>query len=185
MQIDIPGQTEESSQSERAWQTERTILSLLTEGDFPAMLELSRETDTFKYLKKLRDMDEEQYQQFLHIKIEQIRSGAGYHWGVQLKTTGEFIAAVNLNPIGKSSRLQIGCQLKKDYWNKGYASELTRWLRDFAVQDLGLPMVYGVFEKENTASRRLLQKLEFEWEETKTENGIEVEFHVFRGFVAR
>lgn len=180
MQTDLPGQTDGPSQTERTWQTERTLLRLLTEDDFPAMLELSRETDTFKYIKKLLDMNEEQYRQFLYIKIEQIRSGAGYHWGVRLKTTGEFIAAVNLNPIGKSSRLQIGCQLKKDYWNKGYASELTKWLRDFAVQNLGLITVYGVFEKENAASRRLLQKLDFEWEETKTENGIEVEFHVFR-----
>lgn len=166
-------------QTKTPLQTERTTLSLLTETDFPDMMELSRETDTFKYLKKLRDMNEGEYRQFLQIKTDQIKTGAGYHWAVRLKTNDEFIAAVNLNPIGKSSRLQIGCQLKRDYWNKGYATELTKWLRDFAVQDLGLTTVYGVFEKENAASRRLLEKLGFKWEETKTENGIEVEFHVY------
>lgn len=161
-------------------QTERTTLRLLTETDFPLMMELAGETDTFKYLKKFRDMSREEYQNFLHTKTEQIRTKTGYHWAVRLKTTDEFIAAINLNPITGSSRIQIGCQLKRDYWNKGYASELTKWLRDFAVQELVLTTVYGVFEKENSASRRLLEKLNFEWEETKIEDGIEVEFHVYK-----
>jgi [ribosomal protein S5]-alanine N-acetyltransferase len=159
-------------------QTERTIWTLLEEKDFPQMTEMSREPDTFRYIRRLQVMTEEEYQQYLLLKLEQIRLGKGYHWAVWLKTNGAFIGAVNLNPIGNSERLQIGCQLKRDYWGQGFASELTRAVMDFAVGEAGLREIYGVFEKDNIVSRRLLAKLGFSLvEETLTEQGVDIEIH--------
>jgi ribosomal-protein-alanine N-acetyltransferase len=158
-------------------ETERTIWTLLEEKDLPAMTEMSREKDTFRYIRRLEVMTEEEYQQFLLLKLEQIRLGKGYHWAVWLKADGAFIGAVNLNPIGNSERLQIGCQLKRDYWGQGFASELTRRVLDFAVREAGLSEVYGVFAKDNAVSRRLLEKLGFVWVESKMEQGVETEIH--------
>ena len=158
-------------------ETERTIWTLLEEKDFPAMTEMSREKDTFKYIRRLEVMTAEEYQQYLLLKLEQIRLGKGYHWAVWLKTDGAFVGAVNLNPIGNSERLQIGCQLKRDYWGQGYASELTLRVRDFAMAEAGLDMVYAVFQKDNVVSRRLLEKLGFVWLESKTEQDTEIEIH--------
>jgi RimJ/RimL family protein N-acetyltransferase len=170
--------------------TARTTLTPLTEVDLPAMEALAREPDTFKYIRKLRIMSPEQYTQFLHTKLEQIRAGTGYHWAVWLRqnnspgTAGddhriinspnEFIGAVNLNPIKipgshvaseVPARMQIGCQLKRAFWGQGFASELTARLVHFAIDELKLPVVYGVFEQDNQVSRRLLEKLGFVFEE--------------------
>lgn len=158
-------------------QTTRTILTLLEDKDLPAMREMARETDTFRYIRKLQVMTPEEYDRFLLIKLEQIRLKSGYHWAVRLKTNGDFIGAVNLNPIGTSERLQIGCQLKRDCWGQGIASELTKRVLEFAVDEAGLTEVYGVFEKDNIVSRRLLDKLGFVLAETKKEQDIEVEIH--------
>jgi ribosomal-protein-alanine N-acetyltransferase len=160
-------------------ETERTTLTLLQEADLPAMTIMSRELGTFRYIRKLGVMTDEQYQEFLKLKLEQIRLKTGYHWAVWLKDGGDFIGAVNLNPIGSTNRLQIGCQLRQQYWAQGFASELTRRVLDFAVGEAGLKEVYGVFEKENAASRRLLEKLGFTLMESKTESGVEVEIHRF------
>ena len=141
------------------------------------MTEMSREKDTFRYIRRLEVMTEEEYQQFLLLKLEQIRLGKGYHWAVWLKTDGTFVGAVNLNPIGNSERMQIGCQLKRAYWGQGFASELTRRVLDFAVGEAGLSEVYGVFAKDNAVSRRLLEKLGFVWIESKMEQGVETEIH--------
>ena len=141
------------------------------------MTEMSCEKDTFKYIRRLQVMTAEEYQQYLLLKLEQIRLGKGYHWAVWLKTDGAFVGAVNLNPIGNSERLQIGCQLKRDYWGQGYASELTLRVRDFAMAEAGLDMVYAVFQKDNVVSRRLLEKLGFVWLESKTEQDTEIEIH--------
>ena len=170
-------------------ETERTIWTLLEEKDLPAMTEMSREPDTFRYLRKLRVMTDEEYQQFLLLKLEQIRLGTGYHWAIRLKSDGSFIGAVNLNPVwsnrgsdgdgngGEQPRMQIGCQLKRDYWGQGFAGELMRRVLDFAIDELRLPVVYGVFQKENIASRRMLGKLGFAWLESKTEQDTDIEIH--------
>ena len=164
-------------------ETKRTTLTLLTETDLPAMTALSHEPDTFRYITKLRILNDAQYQQFLRVKLEQIKKKTGYHWAVWLKTTGEFIGAVNLNPIGTTNRMQIGCQLKRDYWGHGFASELTSRVLEFALEDARLTEVYGVFEKDNAASRRLLAKLHFSPLETTTENGIDIEIHRYKSNV--
>ncbi|HWK06490.1 MAG TPA: GNAT family N-acetyltransferase [Puia sp.] len=180
-------------ETEKTLETERALLTLLTEEDLPAMMEMAREADTFKYLKKLRIMTEPEYAAFLRGKLEQIRDKRGFHWAVWLKdVSGEagpvdaageaprtFIGAVNLNPVAGTPMMQVGCQLKKDYWHQGFASELTRRIRDFGMKEAGLKTVYGLFEKENQASRRLLEKLGFGWQETRDEQGIILEIHKY------
>jgi|SRR5579863_6151207 len=160
-------------------ETERTIFTLLEEKDLPDMTVMAEEPDTFRYIRKLRIMTPEEYQRFLRLKLEQIRLKTGYHWAVWSKTDGSFVGAVNLNPIGGTSRLQIGCQLKRQYWGQGFASELLARVLEFAVRKAGLKEVYGVFEKENVVSRRLMAKLGFVWLEDLTEQSVEVEIHRF------
>src|ERR1700690_19646 len=130
-------------------ETERTIFSVLEEKDLPDMTLMAGEPDTFRFIKKLRVMTGEEYQRFLRLKLEQIRLKTGYHWAVRLKEDGSFVGAVNLNPIGGTPRLQIGCQLKRQYWGQGFASELTKRVLEFAIGEAGVKEVYGVFEKEN------------------------------------
>jgi ribosomal-protein-alanine N-acetyltransferase len=162
-----------------ALQTERTLLSLLTEEDLPAMEAMAREKDTFKYLKKFQTMTAGEYSSFLLTRLEQIRNGSGYHWAVRLKADNTFIGAVNLNPIKGTSKLQIGAQLKRDHWRQNFASELLARLLEFGIHELRLPAVYGVFEIENKASRKLLKKLGFVFEEGFKEQEVELEVHKY------
>ena len=171
--------------SEGMLETERTFLTLLTAEDLPAMMDMAAEPDTFRYIRKLRIMTVPEYAQFLQVKLEQIRDKKGFHWAVWLKEATDewgprvFIGAVNLNPVAGTSMMQIGCQLKRDYWHQGFASELMKRLVDFGIKEAGLPTVYGVYEKENQASRRLLEKLGFGWQETRNEQGVEIELYKY------
>jgi ribosomal-protein-alanine N-acetyltransferase len=160
-------------------QTERTTLTLLQESDLPDMAAMAKEPDTFRFLKKLRVMSDSEYQQFLRLKLDQIRQKTGYHWAVRLKSDSSWLGAVNLNPIGGTPRLQIGCQLKRQYWGQGFASELLKRILEFAIRDAGIKEVYGVFEKENIVSRRLLARLGFVWIEDLTQQDVEVEIHQY------
>lgn len=150
--------------------TQRTQLTLLQETDLSDVIAMAKEPDTFKYLKFLRMMSEEEYERFLRGKLEQIRTKIGYHWAVRSKENGAFIGAVNLNLVKGTTMMQIGCQLKRDYWHQGLAFELMQRLVTFAAEDLQLKEVYGVFAKDNFISRRLLAKLGFVWQETKQES---------------
>jgi ribosomal-protein-alanine N-acetyltransferase len=150
---------------------------LLEEEDLPAMKDMAKEPDTFRYIRKLRVMTEPEYQQFLLLKLEQIRTGIGYHWAIWLKEDGSFIGAVNLNRIGNSTMMQIGCQLKKERWEQGFASELMERVVDFALLEAGITPIYGVFESDNMVSRRLMEKLGFTLIEKRADNGVDIEIH--------
>jgi [ribosomal protein S5]-alanine N-acetyltransferase len=141
------------------------------------MTDMAKEPDTFLYIRKLQVMTDEQYQQFLRLKLEQIRTGIGYHWAIWLKEDGSFIGAVNLNPIGNSDRMQIGCQLKRARWGQGFASELMERVVDFALLEAGITPIYGVFEADNVVSRRLMEKLGFTLVEKRADQGLDIEIH--------
>ena len=59
---------------------------------------------------------------------------------------------------------EIGYNLGKEYWGKGYATEAMRKVIDFATRELGLTQVVGRYAKENPASGIVMKKLGFEYE---------------------
>ena len=152
-------------------ETERTTLQYITGEDFEEILEMYGEPDTFKYIAPALNQTREWYINFLQSRIDQVTNGSGYHWVVRSKENNEFIGLMNLNPIAGTDKVQVGFQLKRKFWNQGYASELTKRVLKFGFHDAGLKVIYGVFNKENTASLKIFQKFGFEFEESKSFEG--------------
>jgi len=88
------------------------------------------------------------------------REKKAYYFAVVLKKTGRLIGEVHLAwiywPQGYS---EIGFSLSPDHWRKGIASEGTAELLRHAFEDLGLRRIVGLTPADNTAARRLMQKL--------------------------
>lgn len=59
---------------------------------------------------------------------------------------------------------EIGYNLGKRYWGKGYTTEAMRKVMDFAVTSLGITEIVGRYAKENPASGNVMKKLGFEYE---------------------
>ena len=152
-------------------ETERTILRYITQEDFEEILEMYGEPDTFKYIAPALNKTREWYINFLQTRIDQVTNGSGYHWVARSKENNEFMGLMNLNPIAGTDKVQVGFQLRREYWNQGYASELTKRVLEFGFDDTGLRVIYGVFDKENTASLKIFQKFGFEFEESKSFEG--------------
>ena len=148
-------------------QTERTILKTLSKADFSDVLKMYSEPDTFKYIVPARDKSRDWYLQFLESRIDQVKNGIGYHWVVRSNEHNEFIGLMNLNPIGNTARIQVGFQLKRKFWNQGYASELTHTVLEFGFTEAKLKTIYGVFNTDNLASARIFRKFGFVHRETQ------------------
>ena len=164
-------------------QTERTILSALTKGDFIEVLRMYEEQDTFKYIEPLQNKTADEYKAFLNSRIAQVNTKTGYHWAVRLIDNNKFIGTANLNPIRGTDKMQIGFQLRRKYWNQGYATELTKRILEFAIKDARLRVIYGVFDKRNVASRKIFSKLGFEFEEGRTMEGEEFPIEIWKYIV--
>jgi ribosomal-protein-alanine N-acetyltransferase len=68
--------------------------------------------------------------------------------------------------------VEIGYRLHPDYWNRGFATEAARAVRDHGFRDWKLARVISLVHPENIPSRRVAEK-----------NGMTVEKEImFRGF---
>lgn len=59
---------------------------------------------------------------------------------------------------------EIGYNLGKKYWGNGYTTEAMRRIISFAKEELRIAEIVGRYAKENPASGKVLDKLEFQFE---------------------
>ena len=55
--------------------------------------------------------------------------------------------------------VEIGYDFRSDYWGQGLATEAAAAVRDFALDELGLPRVISLIRPENIASVRVSEKI--------------------------
>lgn len=162
-------------------ETARTRLTFLTEGDFDDMLDMLEDPETTQYIRHLHCRGTVEYQAVLQNRLEQIMAGTGFHWVGRLKSSHELVGAVNLSLIPGTVKMQLGFQLRQEFWGKGFATELASGVLELAAEDKGLSEIYGVFDKANLASKRVLEKLGFERymeDRAKEENVVTYQFVV-------
>jgi [ribosomal protein S5]-alanine N-acetyltransferase len=83
-------------------------------------------------------------------------------WAVDEKATGNFVGSFAIIPVPEKTELiQLGYALLKDHWGKGYATELTIAGLKHAFAKMELPEIYGLTQKENLISQKVLLKAGF------------------------
>lgn len=60
---------------------------------------------------------------------------------------------------------ETGYEIAPDYWGRGYATEAARAMVSFGFRELGLRRVFGECVPENSASRRVMERLGMRVEE--------------------
>ncbi|MEY2468290.1 MAG: [ribosomal protein S5]-alanine N-acetyltransferase [Actinomycetota bacterium] len=86
------------------------------------------------------------------------------HWGLVIESLdGEFVRWAGVDGRGKDDEAEIGWYLASRYWDRGYATETTRLLIDFACDTLKYRRLFATADPENAASRRVLEKSGFEY----------------------
>ena len=80
----------------------------------------------------------------------------------------EFIGLVGLHHSGLQifagkEAVEIGWRLRKEFWNRGYATEAAQACLDFAFQQAGLSEVYSFTSLLNLPSQKVMQKLGMEF----------------------
>lgn len=148
----------------QALTSERTIISEYTKHDFELMIKLEHSPDVMRYLNGVElDPEKNRTKHRDMIDYYQQHPGLGV-WKASLKD-GTHIGHVNLNRPELSSSglregpIQIGYLLHKDFWNQGYASELSAMILKHAFDTLSLERVVAISTKENRASTRVMEKV--------------------------
>lgn len=75
--------------------------------------------------------------------------------------SGEFVGRAGFFWIAEVALFEVGYSLLPAHWGRGYATELTERLLDFAFAERGLRLVCGRTVPAHTRSRHVLEKTGF------------------------
>lgn len=84
-------------------------------------------------------------------------------FAVEAKDSGDLIGFTGLSWPGFLPEVlpsvEIGWRFSKSAWGKGYATEAASAALSFGKNDLALPDIVSIYQIENAASARIMQKL--------------------------
>lgn len=118
---------------------------------------LGSDPEVMRYIRDGQTQNLEQAREDLQLRIEQSNTQFGY-WITETKE-GEFIGWMALKPLEYTSYVEIGYRYMQEQWGRGYATEASFRLLQYAFSRLNLPEVVAVALEENRASTRVMEKV--------------------------
>lgn len=146
-------------------ETERLIIRDLTTQDLDGMFALDSNPEVHRYLGNKPIKNKAEALQYINdVQKQYAERGIG-RWAVELKDTGEFIGWCGFrlyNDYTFNNHINfydIGYRLRQEFWGKGYATEASKACLQYAWDVLKLDTIYGITERNNEASHRVLLKI--------------------------
>ena len=150
--------------------TERVILTEISRNDIPLLFDLDQDPDVMKYLTDGTPSTLEEVsagmERILKI-IDKFQYKFGF-WLAYSKDKHEFMGWFHFRP-GKSTpddvkNIELGYRLRKDFWGKGYATEVSSCLIDLGFEKYQIDSVFATTMKANLASQKVMRKLGLSYE---------------------
>lgn len=140
-------------------ETKRTILRQITQQDFDELRSILQDPDVmYAWEYAFEDSDVQNWIDKCISLYNQFNLG---YFIAEDKITGEIIGQAALMPdtIKNKKYYEIGYILKKQYWHKGYATEMAKELAQYAFSKLGLDEVIFEIRPSNKPSQKVAQNL--------------------------
>ena len=135
-------------------ETDRCLIRELSLSDLPALYELYAKPGMTDYVEPLYDYETE-----LEYQKAYIENMYGFYeygmWLVFSKETGKLIGRAGLEHD------ELGYMIAPELQNLGYATEVCRFIIDYARENTDFEELYCRIDERNTASVRLAKKLGF------------------------
>lgn len=116
-----------------------------------------QDRDVTRYLTWRPHQRIEQTQQFVQGCISAWEQGKRFPYIITLKAGGEVIGMID--PRIEGSKVGIGYVSARAHWGKGFVTEATRAITDWALAQPSIFRVYATTDIENIASQRVLEKV--------------------------
>ncbi len=139
-------------------ESDRLFLRPITSEDESLLFSLDSDPEVMRYIGPVKT-DREEIRTMI-IRLQQyytLNPGLGIFAAIT-KQGGEFIGWFELAHLDKTTEIELGYRLLKQHWGKGYATEMSAVLRDYAFNQIGLKRIVGITHPDNGASQCVLQK---------------------------
>lgn len=169
-------------------QTDRVILREFCLSDEEELFELDSDPEVMKYLTGGIATAREEILPLIK-RVDFLRekfSGRFGVWIAETKETKEFIGWFHFRPDRKDldniKRIELGYRLKKKFWGRGIASEVSLALIKKGFTELLVEEVFAITLKDNLASQAVMKKVgmrfvrEFDYEQSPGSTSLAVEY---------
>lgn len=82
-------------------------------------------------------------------------------WAVVIPHSDELLGWCGLQYLPETLETELGYLVKKSQWGKGYATETGKCSLEYGFKTLRVKSIVAIVHPENTASRRVIEKLGF------------------------
>jgi [ribosomal protein S5]-alanine N-acetyltransferase len=141
-------------------ETERLSLRIMVREDLDGLFGVFSDTKVLASFD-LETFSREQMERWLNRNLEhQARYGYGL-FSIFLRAEGTLIGDCGLEhmELGGRPEVELGYDLRSEYWNQGLATEAALAVRDYAFTALDLPRLVSLIREANDASARVAEKV--------------------------
>ncbi len=150
-------------------ETERLILRPLKASDAEAVFKgWTKDTEVARFMRWNRHQNVEETREWLEGEEASAAKEDMFNWGFVLKENQHLIGSGGLVYSDQNQMYELGYNLSKDCWGCGYGTEAAGRIIEFARVELKIKQIYATHAIANIASRRILQKLGFEFQREGT-----------------
>jgi RimJ/RimL family protein N-acetyltransferase len=140
-------------------ETERLVLRPMTAGDLDDLLGIFGDPAVMAAFRE-KPLDREQVRAWLERNLEHQRAHGFGLLAVRPKGDSRVIGdcGLELMELEGEQIAELGYDFRSDCWNRGYATEAARAVRDHAFDTLALPRLVSLIQPGNASSERVAQK---------------------------
>jgi [ribosomal protein S5]-alanine N-acetyltransferase len=144
--------------------TQRLLLREIIPNDAETFYLLNSSPEVMRFTGDEPFTSIEEAKTFLKNYPDYERNGFG-RWAVVLKDNGNIIGWCGLK-LNEEKEIDLGYRLFKEHWGKGFATESANACLDYGFNILGFKRIIGRVDRENIASKRVLEKIGMQfWKE--------------------
>jgi len=158
-------------------ETERLFLRELTMDDKEELAKILSDKESMKFYD--HPYSEKEVENWIQWSLDNYQKYNHGLWAVILKEDNTFLGdcGITIQEIEGEHLPELGYHIKKEYWNKGFATEAARACKQYAFDVLEIKTLYTYTTTNNVPSRKVAEKngMRFVKQFTKSLYGKEVE----------
>ncbi|GGE58119.1 GNAT family N-acetyltransferase [Priestia taiwanensis] len=148
-------------------QTKRLHVRRMNESDSYSLFNIWSDPDVTKFMNVDCFTDEHQAKEMITFLNELAKENKAYRFVIVEAESNEIIGSCGYNFLDfEHAKTEIGCDIAKAHWGKGYAPEIMDALLEYAFKQLNIHRIEAKVDPKNIKSIKLLQKLNFTFEGT-------------------
>jgi ribosomal-protein-alanine N-acetyltransferase len=144
--------------------TERPGFRSWRDSDHSLAIGLWGDAEVTRFIDGRARLSGEGVQQLLEEQISMEPEHGIQYWPVLLLEEGEHIGCCGIRPYDPAKRIYgLGVHIRSRYWRRGLAEEAASATIDYAFKRWAATALFAGHNPNNHASRRLLEKLGFQY----------------------